>query len=119
MKVSEHFSRSEFRCKCQTCDFEAVDIELLKVLEDVRKFFNSAITINSACRCTSHNHFVGGSTNSKHLKGIAADIVVKGISPRGVYDYLSNQYKDRYGIGKYADFTHIDIRSDKQRWTKT
>ena len=33
--VSPHFSQYEFECKCG-CGFAAVDIDLLKVIEDVR-----------------------------------------------------------------------------------
>ena len=60
--------------------------------------------------------YVAYSSKSKHLQGIAADIVVKGINTVNVYQYLNNQYKDRYGIGSYDTFTHIDVRSLKGRW---
>lgn len=120
MKVSAHFSRSEFACKCG-CGFETVDVELLHVLETVREHFKSPVTITSACRCKDHNEDVGGRAESKHLLGIAADIVVHGVDSHDVYDFIDSNFrthtnKDRYGIGKYNDFTHIDVREKGVRW---
>jgi len=115
-KISKNFDRSEFACKC-CCGFAAVDKELLDVLEVTRAYFgNKAIRINSACRCEAHNEKIGGSYGSKHKQGIAADIVVKDIDPSEVYRFLDLYQPNKYGVGKYATFTHIDIRSKKARW---
>lgn len=114
-KISKNFSRKEFACHCG-CGFSAVDVELLEVLEVVRKKFNSPVKVNSACRCETHNDNIGGSYGSKHKQGIAADIVVRGISPSGVYEFLDNYQPNKYGVGKYDNFTHIDIRERKARW---
>jgi uncharacterized protein YcbK (DUF882 family) len=121
-KLSKNFSRSEFRCKCEqycggTHDF--VDAELIYVLEKLRKRFGGKIVdINSGCRCSGHNRDEGGSPNSQHIFGKAADIVVVGIHPDVVADYLEKEYPDRYGIGRYNGRIHIDIRSGKARWDK-
>lgn len=116
MKLSNNFKRHEFQCHCG-CGFDTVDAELLKVLEIVRAHFkNRPVKINSACRCRKHNRKVGGKANSKHLYGIAADIVVKGVSPAKVYDFLDKLYSDTYGLGKYKKFTHVDVRRRKARW---
>ena len=113
--LSLNFSRGEFACGCG-CGFATVDTELLKVLEVVRKRFNSPVTINSGCRCEYHNLKVGGSYGSKHKQGIAADMVVKGIEPEIVYEFLDSHQPNRYGVGCYKSFTHIDIRGKKARW---
>ena len=107
--LSKHFSRSEFRCKCG-CGFATVDAELLVVLEDVREHFDSGVKINSGCRCTEHNKRVGGERDSEHLRGTAADITVDGVPAAQVHSYLSMKYPGRYGIGKYQNWTHIDVR---------
>ncbi|EBH6582603.1 DUF882 domain-containing protein [Salmonella enterica] len=114
--ISKHFSRREFECKCGTCGYNAVDVELLKVLEDVREHFGKPVIINSANRCPTHNKRVGGASNSTHLKGLASDIVVKGVNPSAVYAYLDSKYPNSYGIGKYNTFTHIDVRGYRARW---
>ena len=131
-KLNEYFDRSEFRCKGKhcgddggNCGFATVDTELLKVLTDVREHFGKPVKINSGCRCFKHNeevqkahnpNYVPGSSRSKHMQGIASDIVVTGVSPDEVADYLESKYPDKYGIGRYNTFTHIDVRSNKARW---
>lgn len=113
--ISPNFKREEFACKCG-CGFDAVDIELVSLLEVVRKRFNKPVKINSACRCDAHNKSVGGSENSKHKLGIAADIVVAGVDAAAVHSFLCDHAPNKYGIGKYESFTHIDVRKDKARW---
>ena len=113
--LSEHFNRQEFSCKCK-CGFNDISDELIQVLEDVREHFDSPVIINSGCRCEKHNLSIGGTTKSKHLAGIAADIVVKDVLAEIVQEYLRATYPDKYGIGSYQDFSHCDIRTTKARW---
>jgi len=113
-KISRHFHRDEFECSCG-CGFDVVDKKLNDILEDVRQTFG-AVSINSACRCKSHNESVGGSKKSQHLLGKAADIVVDKTTPKRVYQYLDTKYPDAFGIGSYDTFTHIDVRNFKARW---
>lgn len=59
---------------------------LMYKLEAIRrKSGNRAITINSGFRSISYNRAVGGASNSMHLYGVAADIVVSGQSTRSTY----------------------------------
>jgi uncharacterized protein YcbK (DUF882 family) len=114
--LSYHFSRKEFECKCGECEFNTVDAELISVLETIRARWNAPVIITSGVRCTDYNKEVGGSPNSMHLQSKAADIVVKGIDPHEVYEYLDWAYPDRYGVGNYDDFTHIDVRDREARF---
>ncbi|EDJ5813826.1 serine/threonine protein kinase [Salmonella enterica] len=113
--ISKYFKRSEFSCRCG-CGQDTVDAELLAILEDVREHFGKPVIINSANRCPTHNKRVGGASKSVHLTGKAADIVVKGVAPDIVHDYLTAKYSGKYGIGKYKTFTHVDSRSKESRW---
>ena len=112
---TKHFKDSEFACKCG-CGWVKPNSELKAVLELVRCKFNSPVTVNSSCRCESHNAKVGGAPSSQHKLGTAADIVVNGVPPKVVYSYLTSIFPNQYGIGKYNTFTHIDVRSKKARW---
>jgi len=114
-KLSEHFSREEFACKCG-CGFNTVDFQLIGVLEDLREKFSRPVIISSGCRCWLRNHSVGGSDNSKHLTGRAADVKIVGISAEAVTDYLLNKYPNSLGIGRYDTFTHVDTRDGMARW---
>ncbi|MGD9171264.1 MAG: D-Ala-D-Ala carboxypeptidase family metallohydrolase [Candidatus Thiodiazotropha sp.] len=112
---SKYFTREEFACRCG-CGKDTVDAELLELLDDVREHFSSPVMIKSGHMCSRYNKKTGGSIESKHLDGKAADIVVTGVSPFDVYDYLDQKYPDKYGIGQFPDFTHIDIRVEMARW---
>jgi len=109
-----HFKREEFACRCG-CGYAVMDCELIEVLEDVREHFNSQVHINSGCRCSKHNKEVGGKPNSKHKLGIAADITLA-VPPNEVFKYLNEKYPNKYGIGNYKTFTHIDVRRKRARW---
>ncbi len=116
MKLSEHFNENEFKCHCGECELVHPPKELLSVLEDIRSHFNKPVSIMSGYRCNAHNTSVGGARHSKHKLGIAADIIVSETSPNSVHEYLVNKYINKYGIGEYPYFTHIDVRSNKGRW---
>lgn len=113
--ISKHFDRSEFACKCG-CGFDTVDVGLIDVLEKVRTYFDVPVIINSACRCDSHNRNEGGSDQSQHKLGRAADIVVNLVDSSIVQEFLMSEYPDSLGIGCYDTFTHIDSRNGKGRW---
>lgn len=115
MSLSKHFMRSEFACKCG-CGFDNVNSLLVEILEDVRSHFNTFVMINSGCRCIQYNRIVGGKQRSQHVLGNAADIKVKGVEPKSVADYLESKYTDKFGIGRYKTFTHLDVRAVKARW---
>jgi len=118
MKISEHFSTEELRCKCG-CNLYIRNKLLIDVLEDIRLHFGVPINVTSSTRCAIHNWNVGGVTNSKHVLGLACDIQVKGILPHFVADYLEEKYPNKFGVGRYNSFTHIDVRKLKSRWDKT
>lgn len=118
--LSKNFSRREFACRCG-CGFNAVDYELIYVLEFLRFYFNVAIIVNCGARCEKHNKSkeVGGQPNSQHLIGKAADIKIKGFQPLAIYELLCQIFPNKYGIGLYDKFIHIDVRSGAARWNNS
>ena len=123
--MTEHFSREEFRSK-DGAYFPKHAQENLQILaeqlEVLREHFQKPITINSGYRSPEHNAKVGGTENSQHLLGKAADIVIDGISPDEVADaiefLIEGKMMKQGGLGRYVDFTHYDIRGKKSRWDK-
>ena len=114
-QLSKNFTRTEFSCNCG-CGYDTVDAELLEVLQDIREHFAHPVKINSACRCWKHNEKINGSKNSRHLFARAADIRVEFVPPKTIQQYLKEKYPNKYGIGSYPTFTHIDTRENQARW---
>lgn len=122
VKVSDHFYSTEFDCHGGGCCSQTiVNEKLVEYLEKIREHFNAPITITSPYRCPTHNSrpSVGGAPGSRHTKGDAADIVVKGVDPRTVAQYAESI--GILGIGLYetsADghFVHIDTRDYRSFW---
>jgi len=84
--------------------------ELSKFLEQLRKLLNKPIKINSAYRSPEVNKVVGGSVNSQHCKGQAADIVVPGMTPNQVVEAIvkSSLPYDQV-IREFDSWTHVSI----------
>lgn len=110
--LSEHFSRWEVECHCG-CGFDTMDIVLNGWLELLRSHFNRKVTVNSGCRCKAYNSTVNGSSlDSQHLYGRACDVVVDGVTPIQVYEYMLTIMQDQGGLILYDDFVHIDSRTN-------
>lgn len=114
-KLSANFRVSEFACK-DGSDVIFIAPALVTILQKVRTHFGKPVTINSAFRSPAHNKKVGGSANSQHMLGTAADIVVKGVAPKTVAAYVEKLLPGKGGIGIYDTFTHVDVRETKSRW---
>ena len=118
-RLSRNFRREEFACHCG-CGADTVDAALIEGLQTLRDITGKSIHINSGCRCRKHNEAIGGSPQSQHLLGKAADIVVDGYPPSlvaGIAETLP-QFSGS-GIGVYKTFTHLDVRSTgRSRWSQ-
>lgn len=119
-KLSNNFSVAEFSCHGNgCCSTTKIDDKLVEYLQKIRDHFGKPVTISSGHRCEKHNRSVGGATASRHVKGQAADIVVKGVEPAEVAKYAESM--GVLGIGLYETardgyFVHIDTRTTKSFW---
>ena len=107
IRVSENFFLREFECKDGSRQV-VLHSELLQRLQDLRTAVNKPVIINSGYRNPAHNKSVGGSPTSYHLKGMAADIHVPGLSPRAL-----GQAATQAGFKMvivYDTFVHVDVR---------
>jgi uncharacterized protein YcbK (DUF882 family) len=116
-------AKTDPKLACSCCGKGGASIALLIVLEDVKRHFAAGVGINSCARCTSYNKSERGTKNSEHRIddespwSDAADITVTGVTPTKVYSYLkSTPYANLLGLGKYKDFTHVDVRGYPARW---
>ncbi|MFC5286698.1 D-Ala-D-Ala carboxypeptidase family metallohydrolase [Actinokineospora guangxiensis] len=117
---TRHFTFSEFHSK-DGAGFNGGKVSAATVKENIRRLMykleavrkkagNVAITINSGFRSINHNTNVGGASNSQHMYGIAADIVLSGRSVSQTISYA--QTSGFSGIIRYASFTHVDSRAE-------
>jgi len=109
--LSKNFKTKEFNCKCNECKVTYFDTNLITILQGIRDYFGKPVIINSGYRCIKHNKDINGEKNSKHTKGMAADIKINGISPLTIAKYAESI--GVLGIIVYKDFVHIDTRATK------
>lgn len=88
---------------------------LCDVLEVLRAHFGGRpVKIHSGYRTPEYNVAVDGAERSQHVQGRAADISIKGVEPRAVYQRALALYRGRRlaigGLGIYDWGVHVDIR---------
>lgn len=126
VQLAPNFKSTEFDCNGKGCCSETpIHDTLIEVCQDVRDFFGKSVKVNCGYRCEKHNAKVkGASKNSKHILGLAADIVVKGVHPMTVGRYIEKRFaekgiKGRIGIYTWNDkgdgFVHVDVRGTNSR----
>jgi len=126
MKLTKNFNKSEFDCSCG-CDMpKEVLINVQKLanqLQILRDRVGVSIKINSSYRCPKKNKAIGGVSNSQHILGKAADVVISGFKASKTFDLISELIDKgdmlQGGLGSYNTFTHYDIRKTKARWNFT
>lgn len=114
--LSKNFSKSEFRCKCGGCVPIIPPAELIEVMQHIRDHFGLPVKVHSGHRCVDYNRRVGGANGSKHLTAIACDFTILGVDNDKIQQYALNNYQGKYGIGRYNNFTHVDVREGPARW---
>lgn len=126
MKLTQHFYKIEF----ESGDGEEMPNEVYQnikklaiSLQILRDYINEPIFITSGYRSANHNKLVGGRPQSYHLKGMAADIVIKNKSPEQLVKIITELFNKnkmkRGGIGLYNGFVHYDIRGEIVKWNES
>lgn len=123
MKLTNNFSLAEFNSKDGSLAPAKV-VENLKILseqlEALRDYLGKPITVTSGYRSPQHNLKIGGALKSYHVLGMAADIKVKGITPKKVAEAIEFLIKEKKmlqgGIGTYRRWVHYDFRGRRMRW---
>jgi uncharacterized protein YcbK (DUF882 family) len=122
-KLTNNFTLEEFNSKCGRDIPNNVlpnILQLAKNLQVLRDAVGKSISITSGYRSPQHNKKIGGAKDSQHVKGMAADIKVSGMTPKEValvIEGLIEQGKMKQGgIGIYPSWIHYDVRGTKARW---
>jgi zinc D-Ala-D-Ala carboxypeptidase len=130
MKLTAHFDLSEFT-RSESAKREGLDntptsehlenIKILceKVLEPIRLRYGS-INISSGYRGKMLNHFIGGSVNSDHCLGRAADIDMDdsgtGVTNKEIFDYIKDNLEFDQLINEFNyAWVHVGYRQGANR----
>ena len=96
-------------------DIRALDnmlVLIVKCLQPLRDKLGKPITITSGYRCQMLNTAVKGAINSGHLRGASADIVVKGMTTKELFNFIAKsgikftQLIEEYSNGR--TWVHIE-----------
>jgi hypothetical protein len=89
---------------------------LVSLLRTVEQHYGRRVVVVSGCRSWQHNRRVHGARHSYHLRCMAADIVVPGVSKSNLAHYLL-RLPGRGGFGRYcgSDYLHIDL-GPRREW---
>lgn len=112
-QLAKNFNEREFACR--HCGQVHVEPELVQRLQALRDALGRPITVTSGYRCPTHNKAIGGATQSRHMQGQAADLVVAGVSPAAVAQAADKVGFGGIGIYAKSGFTHVDT-GPKRRW---
>jgi uncharacterized protein YcbK (DUF882 family) len=90
--------------------------KLVSLLWQVSQKFGKPVIVSSGCRTSHGNRRAGGAKHSLHLRCLAADIKVSGISKSQVLRAVMN-LPGRGGVGTYCrnSVVHLDV-GDPRTW---
>lgn len=113
-KIGKHYAVKEFACK-DGSQIVFVDSYLVAILDILRNQVGKPVHINSGYRTPARNKAVGGAKYSYHMRGMAADIRVDGMTAKEIAKKLDKIIPDSCGIIVYNTWVHIDTRTTKYR----
>lgn len=105
-RLSRNFTVGEFQSK-DGAHVVILHPALFLGLQSLRDHVQRPITVNSGYRSPAHNTASGGASSSYHVRGMAADIVISGMTPIEVASLAHDMGFG--GIKAYPSFTHIDV----------
>ena len=112
-KIGKYFTAKEFRCR-DGSQIIFVDDYLVSILDILRNKIGKPVIINSGYRTPEWNTKCGGAKYSYHMRGMAADIRVDGITPKELANELKKIVPDKCGIIVYKSWVHFDVRTGKK-----
>lgn len=114
-KIGQHFKVREFACK-DGSQVVFIDDCLVSILDILRNQVGKPVYINSGYRTPTRNKEVDGAKYSYHMRGMAADIRINGMTAKEIANKLNKIVPpDECGIIVYTSWVHIDTRPNKYR----
>jgi zinc D-Ala-D-Ala carboxypeptidase len=114
VNLSENFTTDELACRC--CRVCTVTPELLAALEALRAQAGPLV-VTSGYRCQAHNKAVGGTPQSYHVRGMAADLHPTGTNAAHLaLIALATPGVRGVGLSEEGGFVHVDVRATFAKW---
>lgn len=113
VKLGRHFKVKEFSCR-DGSQVVFIDDYLYTVLDILRHKLGKPVIITSGYRTPEWNKKCGGAKYSYHMRGMAADFRVDGMSPKEVAKKLDEIVPNECGIIVYNTWVHFDVRTGKK-----
>ena len=123
LKISAHFSKRDFVCKCGKCDSAIrVSMGLVGGLELLRAKVQNRISVIRGYMCSDAVDAERALRRNYYAVGLAADITVENMTPEAVF-LFAEEVPEFKGIGINLDtgVLHVDTRKEKERvaWIET
>lgn len=112
--VGKYFKVKEFACK-DGSQVVFIDDYLVSILDILRNQIKKPVYITSGYRTPTRNRIVGGAKYSYHMRGMAADIRVEGMTAKEIANKLNKIIQYGCGIIVYDTWVHIDTRNNTYR----
>lgn len=113
VKLSKNFKVKEFACRSGS-QVVFIDDYLYSILDILRNKLGKPVVITSGYRTPEWNAKCNGAKYSYHMRGMAADIRVDGVSPKELAKKLDEIVPDECGIIVYKSWVHFDVRTGKK-----
>ena len=113
VKLARHFKVREFACQ-DGSQVVFIDDYLYTILDILRHKLGKPVIITSGYRTPSWNAKCGGAKYSYHMRGMAADIRVNGMSAKEIAKELDKIAENGCGIIVYSNWVHFDVRPGKK-----
>ena len=112
--IGKYFKVREFACR-DGSQVVFVDNYLVSILDALRNKIGKPVIINSGYRTPGWNKKCDGAKYSYHMRGMAADIRVNGMSAKELANKLNAIVPEKCGIIVYNNWVHFDVRTQKYR----
>lgn len=112
-KIGQHFKVREFACK-DGSQVVFIDDYLVTILDILRDKIGKPVIITSGYRTPWWNAKCDGAKYSYHMRGMAADIKVNGMSAKELAKKLDEIIPNGCGIIVYNSWVHFDVRNGKK-----
>lgn len=112
-KVGQHFKVREFACK-DGSQVVFIDDYLVTILDILRDKIKKPVIVTSGYRTPWWNAKCDGAKYSYHMRGMAADIRVDGMSAKELAKKLDEIVPNGCGIIVYKNWVHFDVRNGKK-----